>query len=245
MPRTNRIQPAGIHHVTARGCMRMPIFGHRAARGAFLDRVAIALEGSPVRIISYCVMPNHVHLLVKTEDEGDLSDPLREILGAFAAWYKAKYGHEGHVFERRFRSVPCESDRHIDEACRYIAMNPVRAKLAPTALEYPWSSFPQNIGLAEPRPFMAPDWMRERFAVLGTWPDEFIAFVHREDAPADLAPFEDARCVALMEDPSLECMVWARLAGLSVRKIAKVVGVAPATAARHIRAEMKHSGRGP
>jgi REP element-mobilizing transposase RayT len=223
----------------------MPIFGEQAARGAIVDRIGLALDGSTTRVISYCVMPNHIHLLVRTEDDGDLSEPMREVLGAFAAWYKAKYGHQGHVFERRVRSVPCVSDRHIDEACRYVAMNPVRAHLARTAVEYPWSSFPQNIGVIEPLPFVDADWMRGRFGLLGTWPDEFIAFVHREDAPDDLTPFEDPRCVALMEDRSIESMVRAHAAGLSVRKIARIVDVSPATALRWLRTEMKHSGRGP
>jgi REP element-mobilizing transposase RayT len=245
MPRANRFHPAGIHHIVARGCMRMPIFATAASREAFVDRLALALEAQPVRAISYCVMPNHIHLLLITDEEGSLSEPMRESLGAYAAWYKSKYGHEGHVFERRFRSVECRSDRHIDEACRYIAMNPVRAGLSRNAFEYPWSSFLQNIGLVEPRSFLQSDWMEERFGRLGAWPDDFIAFVHRADAPDDLSLFEDPHCVELMDNPSLEGILRAHAAGVSARKIARIVGCSHQTILRRIAAEVDHLGRGP
>jgi REP element-mobilizing transposase RayT len=216
--------------------MRMPIFSTVDSRNAMIDRLDIAVTENGVRVVSYCVMPNHLHVLVLTESEGDLSETLRNTLGAYAAWYKAKHGHEGHVFERRFRNVECATDRHIDEACRYIAMNPVRAGLAKTAFEYPWSSFLQIVGVVEPRSFLDADWSRERFSLLGAWPSEWVAFVHREDAPEDLTLFEDPRCVALMDDASPEALKRARTAGLSVRKIAKVVGCSHQTVIRRLRA---------
>jgi REP element-mobilizing transposase RayT len=216
----------------------MPVFNAVQAKEALVERLDRAVEDADVAVHAYCVMPNHLHVLVETPDDDQLPSMMHCLLAGYACWYKAKYSHSGHVFERRYRNVRCETERHLDEVCRYIVMNPVRAKLVQTPFEYPWSSFLQTIGVVEPRRFLNTEWTREWFAVLGTWPDEFVAYVEREDAPTDLSLFEDPRIVRLLENPTREGMVQAASDGVSLRIIAGVLGCSHSTVMRRLRAEM-------
>jgi hypothetical protein len=80
------------------------------------------------------------------------------------------------------------------------------------------------------------EWTRERFAVLGPWPEEFVAFVVRDDAPEDLALLEDPRVVRLLDDPTIQGMVRAAADGVSLRVMARALGCSPQTAMRRLRA---------
>jgi putative transposase len=124
-----RLIAGGIYHVTCRGNRKEPIFLSDGDRILLLELVKKVRARRRWLIHSYCLMQNHYHLLLETP-EADLSAGMQTINGEYAQWFNRDYGFVGHVFQGRFHAVLVESDWHLLELTRYIAMNPVRAGLA-------------------------------------------------------------------------------------------------------------------
>lgn len=154
MGRAPRIQiGGGIYHVTTRGNRRQPIYvDGRDARAfeALLTRIVRKLEW---RIHGCCLMPNHYHLVIETP-EPNLSVGMQRLNGVYAKSFNYAHGFEGHLFERRFRSVVVESDAHMLELARYLALNPVRAGLCVHPAEWPWSSYAPLAGRMRPPAYL-------------------------------------------------------------------------------------------
>ena len=93
----------------------------------------------------YCLMGNHYHLLLETP-RGNLSKILHHINGAYTTYFNVKRGRSGHLFQGRFKGILVEKDAYCKELSRYIHLNPVRAGMVKSALEYPWSSYRYFIG---------------------------------------------------------------------------------------------------
>ena len=94
---------------------------------------------------AYCLMENHYHFVVSTPD-ADLSAGMRQINGEYAQWFNRTHGFVGHVFQGRFRSVVVESDWHLLELSRYLALNPVRAGLCVAPSDWRWVSYRAVVG---------------------------------------------------------------------------------------------------
>ena len=141
MPRAlRRFIAGGIYHVTSRGNRKEPIFLSDGDRILFLELVKEVRAHRRWSVHGYCLMQNHYHLLLETP-EPDLSDGMQAINSKYAQWFNRGNGFVGHVFQGRFHAVLVESDWHLLELTRYIAMNPVRAGLCLSPLEWQWSSF--------------------------------------------------------------------------------------------------------
>ena len=108
-------------------------------------------------------MSTHYHLLVGTP-QGNLSSGMRELNGCYARYYNRRHQSTGAVFESRFRSELVESDSHLVQAIRYLAMNPVRAGLCSRAEHWPWSSLPGHLGITPMRRFVQAAPLLELFA---------------------------------------------------------------------------------
>jgi putative transposase len=146
MPRSRRrLIAGGIYHVTCRGNRKEPIFLSDGDRILFLELVKKVTAHRRWLIHSYCLMQNHYHLLLETP-EPDLSAGMQTINSEYAQWFNRGYGFVGHVFQGRFHAVLVESDWHLLELTRYIAMNPVRAGLCLSPAEWRWSSFCDVMG---------------------------------------------------------------------------------------------------
>jgi putative transposase len=159
MARPLRIQfPGAVYHLTTRGVDRQPIFRDRDDRLAFLrllDRVATLDE---FRIHAFCLMTNHVHLLVETP-RGNVGTGMHRLLHRHARRFNHRHGRRGHLFEERYGSSLLRSEEHLLSAARYIALNPVRAGLCDDPAAWPWSSHRATAGLG-PRPrFLVTDWL--------------------------------------------------------------------------------------
>jgi putative transposase len=157
VPRQPRLQVAGrTYHVTSRGNRKQTIFTTARDVTRFLEGLTIVAEDLGWRVLAYCVMPNHYHLLVETP-KADLSRGMHRIKTRYVTWFNRRHGVEGHLFERRFRSVGVDGTAHLLELFRYIAQNPVRASLCDDPLDWPWSSFAATAGLAPSPPFLVVD----------------------------------------------------------------------------------------
>lgn len=140
MARTARRGSAtGIFHVMLRGVGGQVIFEADGDREQFLEALAKAKELSQCEVFAYCLMPNHVHLLVRPQGE-PLSQFMRRLSTRYAQWFNGHHGRVGHLFQDRFRSEPVETDEYLVTVLRYIWNNPVKAGLCKKAVQYAWSS---------------------------------------------------------------------------------------------------------
>lgn len=154
MPRLPRLHlPDGIFHVTARGNRRQTIFLDRRDAGQFLNVLASTVPRSQWRCHSYCLMPNHYHLLVESQ-RAALSDGMRRLNGAYAQWFNRRHGVDGHLFQGRFHAAPVLGTWHLLESLRYIALNPVASGLCDRPAAWRWSSYGALVGTRPALPFL-------------------------------------------------------------------------------------------
>ena len=140
MPRKPREKSeTGIYHVIVRGIGQQIIFHEEADFQRYLEIVKKVSLESAVSILGYCLMINHVHLLLR-EDDGDISVFMKRLGVSYAYWYNRKYERTGHVFQDRFKSECVEDDAYLLTVIRYIHQNPIKASIINKPEEYEWSS---------------------------------------------------------------------------------------------------------
>lgn len=131
---------AGVpHHLTQRGNNRQIVFLADADRRAYLDNLGESFRDCGVRLLGYCLMTNHVHLIAVPERADSFGRALRRAHSAYAQWFNRRYRRSGHLWQNRFFSCPLGAG-HLLTALAYVDLNPVRAGLVGAASEYPWSS---------------------------------------------------------------------------------------------------------
>ena len=140
MARIARVVVPGVpHHVTQRGNRREPIFFGDGDYRAYRRLVAAAARRAGAEVWAYCLMPNHVHLIVTPADADGLRASFAEAHRRYTGMINARFGWTGHLFQGRFGAVAMD-EMHLVAAARYIALNPVAAGLVRRAEEWPWSS---------------------------------------------------------------------------------------------------------
>lgn len=140
MARLPRVVIPGIpHHVTQRGNSRQRTFFEEADYALYLDLLAEAAERARTRVWAYCLMPNHVHLVLVPSDTDGLWRTLGDVHRRYTGFVNARRRSTGHLWQGRFGSVAMD-EAHFVTALRYIALNPVRARLVPQAADWRWSS---------------------------------------------------------------------------------------------------------
>lgn len=160
MARPLRLQfPGGIYHVTARGNDRQVIFLDDEDRSRFLIVLASVVTRYRVRCHAYCLMGNHYHLLLETP-EGNLSATMRQLNGVYTQRFNRRHERCGHVLQGRFGAELVGRDAHLNEACRYIVLNPVRAGLVSHPGDWAWSSFRATAARMPVPGFLTVDWVR-------------------------------------------------------------------------------------
>ena len=149
MPRGARDALGGYcYHVLNRGHGRGTVFHKEADFAAFAKLLREAGERLDVRLLAYCLLSNHFHLLVWPRGDGDLSAYMMWLTTAHVRRYHQHYHSSGHVWQGRFRSFPIQEDDHLLTVHRYMERNPVRAGLVERAQDWLWSSAaPQRAGL--------------------------------------------------------------------------------------------------
>lgn len=134
-----RISSMGIYHIILKGTNAQEIFEEDSDYRYFLKCLAQYREKYEYTIFAYCIMGNHIHLLMKVGKE-EMEVVFKSIEGKFVYWYNAKYGRHGSLFQDRYRSEPVENERYFLTALRYILWNPVKAGLASDIWRFAWSS---------------------------------------------------------------------------------------------------------
>jgi REP element-mobilizing transposase RayT len=150
-----------LYHLIVRGVDRRDIFHSPEDYRKFLALLAVQKEKLPFFLYAYCLMTNHVHLLIErmTDDVGRI---MHRVLTGYGQYYNRKYRRSGHLLQDRYKAILCQSDPYLGELVRYIHLNPVAAKMVEKPEEYPYSSHRAYIGL-EPKGIVDVDPVLRRF----------------------------------------------------------------------------------
>jgi putative transposase len=130
----------GIYHVYARGNAGSTVFQDDADRRRYLRRLSTVVIRRRWRCLAYCLMTNHLHVLLETE-AADLSSGMQQLQGGYAQAFNARYQRNGHVFQGRYGAVRMRSDGQVCTVAAYLARNPVEGGLCSAPNEWHWSSF--------------------------------------------------------------------------------------------------------
>ena len=153
MPRTARASAADYcYHVLNRGNGRAEVFHKRDDYAAFLDMIAAASARLPMRVLGYCIMPNHFHLILRPLGDGDLGRWMQWFLTTHVRRYRRHYGSSGHIWQGRFKAFPCQDDDHLLTVLRYVERNALRAGLVAKAEDWPYGSLHATVHPPGPVP---------------------------------------------------------------------------------------------
>ena len=129
-----------MYHVFVRGINNELIFSQSREKNYFKRIIRKHLNKYSVEIYAYCIMSNHAHLMIKSNEISELSMFMSKILAEYASYYNYKHKRNGHVFQDRFKSQIVEESRYFWTCIKYIHMNPVKAKMVSSVLQYKDSS---------------------------------------------------------------------------------------------------------
>ncbi len=146
MPRKARIQsPTGIYHVIMRGINRQSIFEEENDRYKLIEKLAEFKEKSSYKLFAYCLMDNHIHILLQEHSE-PVGVAIKRISSSYVLWFNKKYERCGHLFQERFKSEVVGTDAYFLTVLRYIHQNPIKARMTGDIADYKWSSYGEYIG---------------------------------------------------------------------------------------------------
>lgn len=146
MPRKARKKSeSGIYHIMMRGINRQSIFEDDEDYLRFIQTLQLYKQKSEFELYAYCLMGNHVHLLLRTGKE-PLEQVMRRICGSYVYWYNTKYERVGNLFQDRFKSEPVENDASFLYVQRYIHQNPFKAGVESEIGKYKWNSYNEYVG---------------------------------------------------------------------------------------------------
>ena len=164
MTRPLRIEfPGAIYHVTSRGNARRKIFLDDEDKRCFLSTLAWVVERFGWICHTYCLMDNHFHLMLETP-QPNLSRGMRQLNGVYTQRFNRRHRKVGHLFQGRFKAILVERDSYLLELCRYVVLNPVRAKMAKRPQDYVWSSYRATMGQESIPSGLSTDWILGQFA---------------------------------------------------------------------------------
>ena len=157
MARTARVVVPGIaHHITQRGVRRLPVFVDDQDRILYSKTLLESCRRYELRILAYCWMTNHVHVIAVPQNPDSLAKAFRRAHSVYGLNFNHKHKFSGYLWQDRFYSCPLD-EPHMWAAVRYVERNPVRAGLASKAEDYPWSSALSHCD-GKVDPLLDPDW---------------------------------------------------------------------------------------
>ncbi len=174
-----------VFHVMNRGVRRLRLFETPAEYLALLHAVADAQRQTGIRLLAFCAMPNHFHLVAWPSEDGELARFMRLATGSHGRRWQLwrQSSGTGAVYQGRYRAFPIQTDEHFLTVCRYVERNPLRAGLVPRAEDWSWSSLAARCRSCHIVPVT--DWPVLR-------PLNWLAIVNGEESAADLAALRRA-----------------------------------------------------
>lgn len=169
--------PHAVYHVTNWGNARQDIVATDDDRRMFLALLAHVVDRYGWLCHTYCLMDNHYHLLIETP-KPNLSQGMRQLNGRYTQNYNRAHRRVGHLFQGRFTAILVEKEAHLLELCRYVVLNPVRAKMVPHPRQWAWSSYRATVGEARAPDWLTTDWVLGQFGPrVGPAQEQYRTFV--------------------------------------------------------------------
>jgi REP element-mobilizing transposase RayT len=164
-----RIEVVGhTYHVNSKAVDATKLFRDDVDRQSFVDLLAGQAHRSDWCVLAYTLMPNHFHAVIRLR-ELTLSTGFQRLKSVYARWFNRRHGRRGALWQCRFFDTITESDPHLFEVIRYVALNAPRANLCATPEDWPWSSYGASIGVAPRDPIVDEDAL---LGLFGTSRDE-------------------------------------------------------------------------
>lgn len=165
MARPLRIEyPGAVYHITSRGNALKKIYSDEQDKEKFLAVLGTVVKKYNWLCHAYCLMDNHYHLLIETP-EANLSIGMRQLNGVYTQLYNRRHRRPGHIFQGRYKAILVDKDNYLLELCRYVVLNPVRARLVELPERWKWSSYAATAGLKKVPEYLSVDWI---LGVFGT-----------------------------------------------------------------------------
>ena len=237
MPRHARTKSiSGYMHVIVRGIGKQLLFEDDFDYGYYLKKLDIYCKDTGVKVCAYCLMDNHVHLLLRGEAES-ITLLMKKIGVSYSWYYNKKYDRVGHLFQDRYKSEPVDTEKYLLTVFRYILKNPQKAGMC-SAAQYEWNSYRYY---DKPLPFMD---LKAIHSILGGF-EQYREFIEEEDEDIGLecsetrhsdtwAKEEITRCLGITSGTVLQkyskqerddALVKLKKRGLSVRQISRLTGI--------------------
>jgi putative transposase len=167
MPREPRVVVAGLpHHITQRGNARQDVFTTDGLRRAYLELLREHAAANRLRILSYCLMTNHVHIVAIPQTESSMANTFRHAHGRFSQYWNTEQRRTGHLWQNRYYSCPVE-ESVMGRVVAYVENNPVRARIVERAEDFEWSSAPAHVGKVEYGAMLDQEWWEARWSAKG------------------------------------------------------------------------------
>jgi putative transposase len=146
MPRGPRILLSGVcYHIINRGNQKQTLFIETSDFEKYLLLLRQYKKKFNFRLFGYCLMPNHIHLILEPRHPEELSRFMQGLTQTYTIWFNKKCGKPGRLWQGRFKSMVIEKDEYFISCIKYIEANPVRANIVPSPAEYAWSSFKDRV----------------------------------------------------------------------------------------------------
>lgn len=239
MPRqARRKSESGIYHIMLRGINKQVIFEDEEDNLKFLETLKNYKAISGYKIFAYCLMSNHIHLLIKVEKE-DLDKIIKRIGGSYVYWYNWKYKRSGHLFQDRFKSEPVEDESYFLTVIRYIHQNPIKAGYCENIDRYKFSSYNEYVqkSFIVDTEFCFGIIVKDRFVEFNTeYAQDICLEIEEEnfrltDEEARKIIYKTSNCKTTAQFQNLsidkrdEYLKTLRNDGLSIRQISRLTGI--------------------
>jgi putative transposase len=163
MARPLRIEFSGaLYHVTSRGNAKQAIFKDEEDRRLFLDTLAAVIRRFNWLCHAYVLMTNHYHVIIETPD-GNIAHGMRQLNGVYTQAFNRRHRRVGHLLQGRYKAILIQKDSHLLEVCRYVVLNPVKAKLVQSPNKWKWSSYRATAGIEKPHACLTTAWILSQF----------------------------------------------------------------------------------
>jgi len=146
MPRTARILLNNVcYHIINRGNQKQNIFLEKLDFEKYLEILKHYKNKYNFKLYAYCLMLNHVHLIIDVRKTKDLAKIMQCLTQAYTVWFNNKYNKVGRLWQNRFKSMLIQKDKYLIDCLEYIELNPVRAKIVSSPVDYSWSSWQERM----------------------------------------------------------------------------------------------------
>ena len=146
MSRTARLLlENACYHIINRGNQKQNIFLENLDFEKYLEILKHYKNKYNFKLYAYCLMPNHIHLIIDVRKISDLAKIMQGLTQAYTAWFNDKYNKVGRLWQGRFKSMLIQKDKYLIDCLRYIELNPIRANITSSPADYPWNSWQERM----------------------------------------------------------------------------------------------------